>query len=296
MNSISKIFYNTGGKSIFFILLFTCLVPFSESMMAQDTVYIDPSYSGPGSDGSFSKPYKSWSSVTVTDNTSYLQRRGTSATISSQVLIHRKNNVKIGVFGSGDNYATIKNTTSNTFSITIMASDNCMIDSIDFIGSYDTYAAIRIVDDYEGTVYSCSGNKITNCNIRKFFYGIRIQRVGHTNTSMDSTLVENVRISDIYQDGMFIQGYKPVTNVEINKCYIDSVNMSYHVVGGNPDQSIAGGDGIQVSRVVESIRIRNCTIDRRNSSNKFCIILNDETEGKVVKTDVGIIGSILKSV
>ena len=49
-------------------------------------VYIDPTYTGGDSDGSFSKPYTSWSSVTFADNTSYLQKKGTTASVGDQII------------------------------------------------------------------------------------------------------------------------------------------------------------------------------------------------------------------
>ena len=172
-------------------------------------------------------------------------------------MIYRKKNIEIAAYGSGDDYANIKfiDESSNSYCLTIMASDNCLIDSMCIVGSsYDTGAGIRIVDDWTDSEYSCSNNKILNCDVSKFNIGIRVQRVGNTSTPLDSVYIQNVRVHDIYQDGMFIQGWAQINGVFIDDCQVDSVNMSYVVLGGDPGESESGGDAIQISRKVDDVK------------------------------------------
>jgi chitodextrinase len=272
--SLYKFSYNKR-RSFLIISLFISLV-FIQKINAADTIYIDPGYVGTNSDGSLLKPYVSWSDLSsFKDNTSYLQKRGTTCILNEQLSIYHKINVHIGVYGKGTDYAHIHNNiTGNNSTFSISASDHCIVDGLHLTGSYEALSGIRLTDDWQVSTYPCIGTKITNCFIEKFHWGIRM--IKSSNSPFDTVLVEDVKINEIYDDGIFVQGWGTALHgLDINNCYIDSVNMAYQETNGG-GESIAGGDGIQLSRLVDGWKIRNTTVDRRNSSNKFCIIHNDE--------------------
>lgn len=64
-------------------------------------IFVDPTVSGVGT-GTYSDPYKSWSSVTFNHNDIIRQRCGTVAQITGQLAINYKSRIRIESYGSGD--------------------------------------------------------------------------------------------------------------------------------------------------------------------------------------------------
>ncbi len=277
---------------IFFFFLtfipFKCIVPM---VSGQSVVYIDPSYSGGSNDGSSDHPYTSWANIPkFSDNTSYLQKRGTYDTIPEQIAIKLKTGTTFGVYGIGADYAHLhsKHTNNNKGGTFVLeACRNCMVDGFHLTSNYwgpeyNTYG-VYILDITSGSSDFISKNiLIENCLIEKFTWGIRMMAIGRS--LLDSVRVEKCTIQNIFWDGMFIQGWtggKELHGVDINNCYITKVNaaVEYYENRGEPEnvtESNCGGDGIQISQLVDGWRIRNTIIDRRNSGLKFCIIHGDE--------------------
>lgn len=242
-----------------------------------DTIYVDPTYVGGNSDGSITAPYNSWDDIQeFKDSTAYLQKRGTKCTINKHIGLYRKSHVKFGVFGPGDEYAHIQYLTAdNNGLFNLSASEYCTFDSLHLSGAQDVLSAFKIADDWQASNYFQNFTKIKNCYIENFYWGIRAYSTG--NATLDSLTIENVKIVNIYEDGIFLQGNsKPIRFLDINHCYVDSVNMAYQATGGG-DETQAGGDCIQLSRLVDKWVIRNTYVSRLNSANKFCIIHNDES-------------------
>ena len=266
------------------------VLTFSINSKAQynSTIYIDPSYSGSESNGSLQTPYKSWLDITIwSDSTLYLQRKGTMDTINGSILVSHKTNIKFGVYGDGSNFAHLHNLSSSP-TFTVHSCNHSIIDGFHLSGPYvmDTVryldgsytgTAIYIKDDSNDPTFNSYGNRVVNCFIEEFNTGIAV--IKFTNSLFDTITIENVKIHNITQDGIFVQSLAgrdaPLRNVDINNCYIDSVNMAYQFTGGG-GQEIAYGVAIQSSRCVTGITVRNSFIDRRNSGNKFAIIFNDE--------------------
>ncbi len=268
------------------VLFVLCSSVFSKDIVnpklsdTDNIVYIDPSYTGTGSDGSFEKPYTSWNDIaSFNSNTQYLQKRGTRDVVYYTIELLNKKNIYIGVYGDGDDYAYVHNATiSRRATFQFAVSSYCVIDGYHLTGTYNMQCGVRICD---GQIAGgeCKSNKIINCRIEKFKWAIRVMDLGHV--PMDSILIENVEVNKTYDDGIFIQCWsstKPITGLVINNCHIDSVNMAYQATGGGGEE-VAEGDGIQLSRSIDKWVVKNTTIDRRNSSNKFCIIHNDPSDG-----------------
>jgi hypothetical protein len=66
---------------------------------ANNVVYIDPSLADPNEDGTIKHPYNSWSDVAWNDGNTYLQKTGTTATVSDIVI--GANKVTLGSYGEG---------------------------------------------------------------------------------------------------------------------------------------------------------------------------------------------------
>jgi chitodextrinase len=240
----------------------------------QSTVYIDPSYTDGNNDGSLQHPFKSWKDITdFQDYVFYAQRRGTKDTINGSIFLYQKTGIQLGVYGSGTDYAHIHNLAADIGrTINLSASGHCSINGFHLTGSYETNCGISVGDDWQASTFVGNNIKISNCFIEKSNWGIRSVKMG--NSPYDTLIIENVKIHNIFTDGIFIQGWgTPLRGLDINNCYIDSVNQAYYP--GAPE-TVASGDGIQLSRLVDHWVIRNTTIDRRNTANKFCIIHNDE--------------------
>ena len=257
------------------LLLFCFSFPIDVFSQYSDTIYINPEFSGEGK-GTIEQPFHSWKDISkFQNNTFYAQKRGTKCIINGTIDIYHGSFVKFGTYDEGNNYATIQNlSTGNDKTICINSSNHCTVEGFSLTGTYQTTCGILISDDWQPSEFKGNCTAISNCNIETFCWGIRMIKYG--NSPFDTVMVNNVHIHNIYQDGMFIQGWgdEPLRKVSITNCNIDSVNQSYQP---GIDESIAEGDGIQISRTVDQWIIKDCIIDRRNSSNKFCIIDNDES-------------------
>lgn len=273
--------------TVLFLSAFVLLLFCRESAFSA-TIYIDPTYAGGGSDGSITKPFLSWTSVTAfQDYNVYLQKRGTTCNIAGELYLFQKTGVSIGVYGAGTDYASIHKTGVKGAVIHFSSCRNCKVDGFHLSAPYNdpTYATygVYVVDnenDNQNKSFVSSNVQILNCLIEQFTWGIRMMKFGRN--AFDNVTVNNVIVRDIFFDGFFIQGWNPsnpLRGVDINHCTISKVNRAYDYYlahGITPSESNSGGDGIQISQVVNGWKIHNTTIDRRGSSFKFCIIHNDE--------------------
>jgi chitodextrinase len=275
------------GKFIFLIAILSFGFGFIYRAQAQSIVYIDPSYVGGQNDGSSAHPYVHWINVpgypdAFLNNTSYLQKRGTKDSINANLHPYQNTEITFGVYGTGTDYAHLHNkATGKTFDIT--ASNHITIDGFHLTGNvtgsgastnYSNTDAVNIASDWDSSSHFV-GNKISvrNCLIEKFQSGIQVFK---TPTSpFDTVIINNVKIHNIFSDGIYMQGdvVSPLYGVDINNCYIDSINMGWNYNG--LDEGTNAGDGIQMVNQISGWKIRNTTIDRRNSSNKFCMIFSD---------------------
>jgi chitodextrinase len=270
-----------------FILLSIFLVI---NIQGQTIVYIDPDYTGGGSDGTSAKPWTSWSQITsYNSSTSYLQKRGTTCTLSTPVKVTNKSFVNFGVYGTGTDYANVVYSSTGTL-FTFSSCHHSVID-----GFHLSSASMLFVKNDQGGnagVYFTNSDsvgspryncQINNCLIEKFTWAIRMMKL--SNSLWDTIKVNNVTIQNIWEDGMFIQGWNVLRGVDINNCYITKVNaaVEYYENLGQPQnvtEVLCPGDGIQISRLVDGWKIHNTTIDRRGSGLKFCIIHGDESSSQ----------------
>lgn len=268
---------------IFMITVISALVFAQEARSQTDTVYINPTYLGI-STGSLAQPYKHWKDVpgntNLASNMVYAQRRGTRDTITTTIGANQKVNVTIGVYGTGTEYAHLFSPTTGNYKIISLSSVyHGKIDGLHLSGTYQNNCAIEITCHWQATAFTNHNIKILNCLIEKNNYGIRYFK--KSLSAADTLTIDNVKINKTYDDGIFIQTLNGTTlhNIDINNCYIDSVNQRYFP-GATEVQ--AGGDGIQFSAesgtdAFDGVRIRNTTIDRRNSFLKACLIINGQS-------------------
>jgi len=244
------------------------------------TFYIDPTYTGSVSDGSIETPYKSWDDFGLFEsNNNYLQKRGTEITsIEKRIIIGgdgyqggqdgpQVSNILLGAYGEGVRPIINGRQQSRDTVIAMTICDNIRVEGLDLRGSInynnsdETTVAIFGPGGYWQTgFYGCTNTLIKDCKLSGAYNGVRALAY---STSVDGIKVENCEIFNCTEDGAFI---KDSNNVEFSGCHIHSVNQSY--LNGTEN---AGGDGIQCLNAT-NIYVHDCTIDRSDTANKFCII------------------------
>lgn len=233
------------------------------------TYYIDPTALVNGNGLSPETPYNNWSSVgNLSGNRNYLQKAGTTA-----LLLGGFNgitgNCRIGTYGG-----TAKAKLSRPVDVTyfIESRYKLMIENFEIEGTYKN----SINQQFTGVglrLRNSSGSIIYNCDFHGFGQGITFNPINGVNgASWSNVKVLYCTIYDIATDGIYADD---VTGVEIGHCYIYDVNQMYFY---NTDDGVSAGDGIQFAFAEVSggdylrFDVHHCTIDRRSTGNKFCLI------------------------
>lgn len=241
-------------------------------------IYIDPTHTG-FENGSIGFPYNSWADVhPLQSNTTYLQKRGTTALLTDVsglegyteygIGIHNVTNVYIGAYGTGSR--PILQCNNNEPSQHIVGSETTGSVTIEglFFTSYDAWndfeTHIRI--NHSGAV--ASGKvEIKDCEFTHGNYAAILP-----GGQLDSLIVEDCIIHNVGQEGIW-GGCK---NAVIRGNHLYDINMKYWWVG--KDETSAGGDAIQLGPGDQvnggHLLIENNIIDRRSTGNKFCLIIS----------------------
>lgn len=238
--------------SVFFVVLLFA----SRVSAQQNTVYIDPSYTGSTQNGSMQYPFKSWSSVTWTNGTTYLQKAGTTFNTGSTLIITSKNNITLGSYGTGAKPKIISSAASSAKVIDITSCYNMVVSNLEVASSTGQVTAAVIIDGA-----GSSNNLIEDCILRDVQWGIRII------TTSPGNKILNCEVYNTQDDGIYI---KDTPDIEIGYCNIHDVNLKYFV---NPDQSYSAGDNIQIASTnSHDFYVHHNTLDHSSTGNKFCFI------------------------
>jgi len=232
-------------------------------------VYINPDFSGV-EQGTKSNPYNDWDNdITFNSNTAYLQKRGTTITNTSEMLVQGKDNVKIGAYGAGTTKPIINNIIGEGI-VKLHYSSGCLVDSIEFTGDIEeSIFGVYISGFWQAGSNSSYNNTITNCIMHDMYNGIRSMPY---STSNDTLTVNNCEIYDIHNDGIFVQ-QADCTNVRNSNIY--RINMGWHLVpGAHGNDLLSTGDCIQFALGMPRWSVKNTIMDRRYTGNKFCFIYN----------------------
>lgn len=233
----------------------------ANSLMANDTVYIDPSqlYNGVG-DGTLRKPFNSWSQISFKPGKTYCQKRGTSDTIEHIFL--DADNITLDGYGMGKKPVLFCKTENRKNAISCWKLSGIKIKNLEIVAPQAT-----------SCIYFNHGNTnhvIDSCIVHGSQWGIRI-----TSGNNSGHKILNTEVYDIADDGIFIQDAQ---KIEVAFCYIHHVNKKWK--SPETSEKIAPGDGIQLSKC-NYWHVHHNLIDRRSSGNKFCFISNnpDQTHG-----------------
>jgi hypothetical protein len=246
-----------------FIVLTILLALFYSSLLFSATIYIDPTNTASGQNGTISNPFNSWTAFSLVNGNTYLQKRGTTYTSSTQISVSSRTNIFIGAYGTGNRPKF--SYTGSEYAFRVETSSGCTIDNFEVNGNVNARALIGLIGP-SGS-YS-TNNKVDNCllynahNTNNAGFGIY--------SSYNSYLqILNTEIHDIALDGMYLAN---IPNITIGYCNIYDINKRYF---SNPDQTYSSGDGIQLDGNYNGFHIHHTIINRTNGAgNKFNLIFN----------------------
>ncbi|MGE5426000.1 MAG: hypothetical protein ACM3PZ_02915 [Bacillota bacterium] len=234
---------------------------------AANTIFIDPMASSNG-DGTRARPLKSWKGISISSGKNYLQKRGTSETLSARINIGDKDNVLLGAYGNAAQkpILQIQNLKGGTNAAVSMTGDNNTVRDLDLDAKLSTAGIYSGGGDY---------NRIENVRIRYSEWGLRTLNAAKGFKLLDS------EISYTGDDGHYSQNQD---DMEIAYNYIHHVNQhwnenSYWYKGKS--EASAPGDGIQLNGTIVNFNIHHNIIDRADTDNKFCVIVSPVQDGKI---------------
>jgi hypothetical protein len=259
----------TGGgisnnKPRFLFLAFTILLlVFYSSILFSATIYIDPTFTGSTRNGSITNPYSSWTSFTLVSGNTYLQKKGTTYTSSTQISIDAKSNITLGSYGTGNR--PVFSYTGSGYAFRVQNSSNCTIQDFEVNGNVNAHSLVAVIGSSSNytsniTINNCVLHNAHNTNNAGFgIYGFY-----NNNLSILNTVIHNVAI-----DGIYLAN---IPGVEIGQSHIYNINRRFFV---NSNQTYSSGDGIQLDGNYNGFHIHHTIIDRTNGAgNKFNLILN----------------------
>lgn len=275
---------------------YSALLTSSRALMTGTTYYIDPTATVNGNGLTEATPFDSWSRVSnVGSNRNYLQKAGTTAQFTA--AFNAVNGAcRIGTYGGSQ---TAKMLTTGYAQYFMQTSSMLLLENIEIESTYK----VLYNTDYHFTgaglrLRNSPGSIVYNCKIHGWGMGIVFHPINGSNgASWRNVRVLYSAVFDCATDGIFSDD---VTGVEIGHCDIYNVNMLYasntndrDPVNGVP---ASDGDGIQLqftevaSGDFLEFNIHDCTIDRRSTGNKFCIIwgagpLNLRAQGQIFNNE-----------
>lgn len=220
-------------------------------------VYIDPAYTGGGSDGSIERPFTTLGSGRFdTSDVAYLVRRGTSHTIEN--IEFYGNDVMLGAYGEGDKPVL-------TDGRLIFRGRNGLIRDVDIdtvrSGTHGDFLNALNFKVFNARFHGTSENVFLGRNYKVI--GVEV-----VNSNRNAIFIQQM---DRSQD----------SHLEIGYCYIHKVNQIWFPDA--KDQTVASGDGIMFSPFRGTYHYHNNIIYRSDTGNKFCIIGNaGDTQGGAV--------------
>lgn len=210
-------------------------------------VYIDPTTDASGT-GTLADPYDSWADITTFNSyTAYLQKKGTTFSQSSKIIISNVNNVVIGAYGTGISPELTTSLNIGQFDI--------------LYSNYITIRDIEISNPYHGITTNTSFQidasivDVYNCEVHS-------QHMAFRSGYGSSFRVIGCDIHDILLDPFMCYAS---SYIEIGFSDIYDFNMAYF---SNPDYDYSSGDFIQVMQDINNIYVHHDSIDRSNTGNK----------------------------
>jgi len=250
-----------------------------------NTYFIDPT-AGSNGVGTRASPYNSWGNATITAGKNYLQKRGTTNSVTTKISIVQKDNILVGSYGNSTQRPKIIALNMSGSHIFDVASDNIVIRDMDINATFAASGIKFVAYDPDPTQGS-HNDTIDDCRIQNSEWGFR-------SLTNDGLRILNSEIAHVGNDGIYIEDKK---NAEIAYNYVHDVNEKYLQSGiwcqrDHPDntsqcelETYSGGDGIQLSgensdgESINGFNIHHNIVDHSSTGNKFDIIANGDTNG-----------------
>lgn len=224
-------------------------------------VYIDPTNTASGRDGTIGNPYNSFSEVTIQSNYTYKLKLGSDFQSATRVYCNGLSNVTFNTYGTGAMPKFIY--TGGGDGSTAIMFNNCnsiTLDGWDVSGNNGLWAVLRNDNSNKTT--------INNCYLHNALW--QGERGGFGIRGGGSELrILNTDITHTSNDGIYLAF---VPNLEIGYVNISYVNLYEPNVPGNNQY---GGDGIQINGRYNDYHIHHTVIDRNVDSigNKYCLLV-----------------------
>ena len=272
----------------FWLVTLLLLLIYSTMLFAQytNTIYLDPTNSGdPGENGTIEHPYDDITDVSISSNTQYLFKRGTTMEITSTITIGTGvNYIKFSDYGTGSK-PVIHKITPNSYNIRIAHSTtDIVIESIDIKGYTHVYNGgvtngVYIDPGLNGGIKNIL---IKDCDVYNHGVAINSGYFGIEDQYIDSVSIINCNVYDCGLDGIFFRNTRYGL---IEGCHIYDVNLYWHTSGSH-EESPSGGDCIQITRGAYDFKIYNNILDRRSTGNKFCFIFGGYEQWMGVRGEI----------
>ncbi|MGV8162328.1 MAG: choice-of-anchor Q domain-containing protein [Candidatus Nanoarchaeia archaeon] len=233
------------------------------------TVYIDPSYDGSNgpSDGSLDAPYTAWTNFTIQSGGAYLQKRGTTYTSSSKILLYQVNNASVADYGSGEKPIFNYTGSQHNYSVQFNLCTDCSIENIR-VTAPSSSGLIAIIGMGSNTGGFSGGTRISVIGCEVWKAGSDSSGAMGIRGGGNSIKILNTTVHDISTDGIYAAD---APNIEIGYSNIYDMNRMYF---SNPNEATSSGDGIQFGGNYDGFHIHHTIINRTNgASNKFNLIL-----------------------
>ncbi len=208
-------------------------------------IYIDPGFSG-DPDGSLENPYRFLHDAPQKSNTAYLLKRGTSYLRDGGHYAFQVGNILIGSYGEGDRPVIEAEGEGGI----MFHGDDSHIRDLEV--SYVQYGQYKN-ENHRGIVF--------NVKMRSaWIWGIDIRFIG-------------CEVKGAGANGIFVQqmNFDQNNYFEVGYSHIHKVNQNWTPT---TPQTVAWGDGIQISSFRGKYHIHNSIIDKSDTGNKFTIIVN----------------------
>lgn len=236
-----------------------------------NAIYIDPTSVTNGA-GTISDPRNTLVGLTITDNYTYLFRRGTTYTTSVELNLSNRTGV---IFASYDVGLIPKYhfTGTGTCAVRFAGSTNCAFTTIELYTNLSqsvvTLIQLGFVEGNDGG----TGNIIAGCQIHDVKQGVEVGGIGIRGGGVDLSIV-NCEIYNCGEDGIYAAF---TTNLLISNCNIHHVNQNYAgaAIGFLSIGNLAGGDSVQLDGRWINCSIKDTIMDRTDiyTGNKFALIL-----------------------
>jgi uncharacterized protein YjdB len=233
-------------------LFMLSLLFFVYSGFSQDTIYIDPSYSGGTENGSITYPYNSWGDFSIESDNAYLQRSGTVSNENITLRSSYGSNIYIGTYGGSEKAAI-------TSKIYFDHCTNVVFENYKLSGTDIVEPLLRGIEITEANYVT-----INNFEVTYTYFGVVLE--GNNIT------ISNTEIHDARLDGMVLSY---ADTILIENVYIHNINTGYYGTFNS------GGDGIQALES-HNVTVKNSIFDRTNSGNKFGIIATGTNSNWVI--------------